>query len=259
MLDANAGVEPQTETVWRQADRYKVPRIVFVNKMDKIGASFGNCVDMIMDRTGAKPCPIQLPIGSENAFEGMIDLITMEEWIWQGEDLGATWTKKDIRSDLLETAQKMRSEMIEIAVEMDDSVMEKYLDGEEPDEVTLRNLLRKGTLDMSFVPVLCGSAFKNKGVQPLLDAVIDYLPSPSDLKSIEGTKVGSEDKLFGSITNSDLADAISKKVPDIEKKHITIPGKSIKRLGKYIAKIRIHREVSFEFPFEVISEKKPKK
>ena len=190
VLDANAGVEPQTETVWRQADRYKVPRIVFVNKMDKIGASFSNCVDMIMDRTGAKPCPIQLPIGSENAFEGMIDLITMEEWIWQGEDLGATWTKKDIRNDLLETAQKMRSEMIEIAVEMDDEIMESYLDGKEPTVEEIRKLIRLGTLNMTFVPVLCGSAFKNKGVQPLLNAVIDFLPSPLDVPAYLGFKPG---------------------------------------------------------------------
>ena len=190
VLDANAGVEPQTETVWRQADRYKVPRIVFVNKMDKIGASFSNCVDMILDRTGAKPCPIQLPIGSENAFEGMIDLITMEEWIWQGEDLGATWSKKSIRNDLLETAKKMRSEMIEIAVEMDDEIMESYLDGKEPTVEEIRKLLRLGTLNMTFVPVLCGSAFKNKGVQPLLNAVIDYLPSPLDVPAYLGFKPG---------------------------------------------------------------------
>ena len=194
VLDANAGVEPQTETVWRQADRYKVPRIVFVNKMDKIGASFNNCVDMIKDRTGAKPCPIQLPIGSENAFEGMIDLITMEEWIWQGEDLGATWTKKVIRNDLLEAAQKMRSEMIEIAVEMDDEIMESYLDGKEPTVEELRKLIRLGTLNMTFVPVLCGSAFKNKGVQPLLNAVIDYLPSPLDVPAYLGFKPGDVDE-----------------------------------------------------------------
>ncbi|MFL2803208.1 MAG: elongation factor G [Paracoccaceae bacterium] len=194
VLDANAGVEPQTETVWRQADRYKVPRIVFVNKMDKIGASFSNCVEMIMDRTGAKPCPIQLPIGSENAFEGMIDLITMEEWIWQGEDLGATWTKKEIRKDLLETAQNMRSEMIEIAVEMDDEIMESYLDGKEPTESEIRKLIRLGTLNMTFVPVLCGSAFKNKGVQPLLNAVIDYLPSPLDVPAYIGFKPGDVDE-----------------------------------------------------------------
>ena len=196
VLDANAGVEPQTETVWRQADRYKVPRIVFVNKMDKIGASFQNCVEMILDRTGAKPCPIQLPIGAENSFAGMVDLITMKEWIWQGEDLGATWTQQEIRPELLETAQKMRSEMIEIAVEMDDEIMESYLDGNEPTVQEIRKLIRLGTLNMTFVPVLCGSAFKNKGVQPLLNAVIDFLPSPLDVPAYFGFKPGdvSEDR-----------------------------------------------------------------
>ena len=190
VLDANAGVEPQTETVWRQADRYKVPRIVFVNKMDKIGASFSNCVEMIKDRTGAKPCPIQIPIGSENSFEGMVDLITMKEWIWQGEDLGATWKQNEIRTDLLDLASKMRSEMIEIAVEMDDEIMESYLEGNEPTVEEIRKLLRLGTLNMTFVPVLCGSAFKNKGVQPLLNAVIDFLPSPLDVPAYLGFKPG---------------------------------------------------------------------
>ena len=189
VLDANAGVEPQTETVWRQADRYKVPRIVFVNKMDKIGASFSNCVEMIKDRTGAKPCPIQIPIGSENSF-GMVDLITMKEWIWQGEDLGATWKQNEIRTDLLDLASKMRSEMIEIAVEMDDEIMESYLEGNEPTVEEIRKLLRLGTLNMTFVPVLCGSAFKNKGVQPLLNAVIDFLPSPLDVPAYLGFKPG---------------------------------------------------------------------
>ena len=181
VLDANAGVEPQTETVWRQADRYKVPRIVFVNKMDKIGADYFQCVKMIKERTGATPCPIQLPIGSENNLEGLIDLVTMKEWTWAGEDLGASWTCQDIRPDLLPLAEKYRGEMIEIAVEMDDVAMESYLEGEEPDEFALRDLLRKGTLNMAFVPVLCGSAFKNKGVLPLLNAVIDYIPGPLDV------------------------------------------------------------------------------
>ncbi|MEL7178140.1 MAG: GTP-binding protein, partial [Pseudomonadota bacterium] len=175
VLDANAGVEPQTETVWRQADRYKVPRIVFVNKMDKIGADFFNCVKMIKDRTGATPCPIQIPIGAENELEGMVDLITMEEWVWAGEDLGASWEKRPIRDDLKELAEEWRGTMIEIAVEQDDDVMEQYLEGEEPDVETLRRLIRKGTLAIDFIPVLCGSAFKNKGVQPLLNAVVDFL------------------------------------------------------------------------------------
>ncbi len=192
VLDANAGVEPQTETVWRQADRYKVPRIVFVNKMDKIGADFFNCVKMIKDRTGATPCPIQIPIGAENELEGMVDLITMEEWVWAGEDLGASWEKRPIRDDLKELAEEWRSTMIEIAVEQDDDVMEAYLEGEEPDVPTLRRLIRKGTLAIDFIPVLCGSAFKNKGVQPLLNAVVDFLPSPLDVVDYMGFKPGDE-------------------------------------------------------------------
>ncbi len=190
VLDANAGVEPQTETVWRQADRYKVPRIVFVNKMDKIGADFKNCVNMIADRTGARPCPVQMPIGAETELEGVIDLITMKEWTWRGEDLGATWTCQDVRDDLRQTAEEMRSEMIEMAVEMDDEAMEAYLEGNEPDEAKLIELIRKATLSMAFIPVLCGSAFKNKGVQPLLNAVIDFLPGPLDIPAYMGFRPG---------------------------------------------------------------------
>jgi len=192
VLDANAGVEPQTETVWRQADRYKVPRIVFVNKMDKIGADFFNCVHMIQDRTGATPCPIQIPIGAETELEGMVDLVTMEEWVWAGEDLGASWEKRPIRDSLKELAEEWRGKMIETAVEMDDDAMMAYLEGEEPDVATLRSLIRKGTLAIKFIPVLCGSAFKNKGVQPLLNAVIDYLPSPLDVVDYMGFKPGDE-------------------------------------------------------------------
>ncbi|WP_324755132.1 elongation factor G [Roseovarius sp. Pro17] len=186
VLDANAGVEPQTETVWRQADRYKVPRIVFVNKMDKIGADFFNCVKMIKDRTGAIPAPIQIPIGSETELEGLVDLVTMEEWVWAGEDLGANWTRGPIRESLKDLADEWRANLIEVAVEMDDDAMEGYLEGLEPDEDTLRKLIRKGTLSLSFVPILCGSAFKNKGVQPLLNAVVDYLPSPKDVVDYMG-------------------------------------------------------------------------
>ena len=192
VLDANAGVEPQTETVWRQADRYHVPRIVFVNKMDKIGADFFNCVEMIKDRTGAKAMPIQIPIGSETELEGIVDLVTMEEWVYAGEDLGATWEKRPVRSELSQKAEDLRSEMIEMAVEMDDEAMEAYLEGEEPSAELLRSLIRKGTLAMEFVPVLAGSAFKNKGVQPLLNAVIDYLPSPLDVVDYMGFKPGDE-------------------------------------------------------------------
>ena len=192
LLDANAGVEPQTETVWRQADRYKVPRIVFVNKMDKIGADFYKCVDMIADRTGAVPAPIQLPIGAETELEGIIDLVTMEEWVYQGEDLGASWVRQPIRESMAAQAQEWRSKLIELAVDMDDDAMMAYLEGEEPDEATLRKLIRKGTLAMKFVPILAGSAFKNKGVQPLLNAVIDYLPSPMDVVDYMGFKPGDE-------------------------------------------------------------------
>ncbi|ABD53494.1 elongation factor G [Jannaschia sp. CCS1] len=193
VLDANAGVEPQTETVWRQADRYKVPRMVFVNKMDKIGADFFNCVRMIEDRTGARAVPVGIPIGAETELEGLIDLVTMEEWLWQGEDLGASWIKAPIRDSLNDMALEWRAKMIEAAVEMDDDAMENYLmDGAEPDVPTLRALLRKGTLAMAFVPVLGGSAFKNKGVQPLLNAVIDYLPSPLDVVDYMGFKPGDE-------------------------------------------------------------------
>ncbi|MEL6568616.1 MAG: elongation factor G [Pseudomonadota bacterium] len=195
VLDANAGVEPQTETVWRQADRYKVPRIVFVNKMDKTGADFFNCVKMIKERTGATPAPIQLPIGAETELEGHVDLITMKEWVWQGEDLGATWELRDVRPELADKAAEMRAELVEIAVEMEEEAMEAYLEGTEPTEEKLRELIRKGTLSMSFVPVLCGSAFKNKGVQPMLNAVVDYLPGPLDVEAYMGFKPGDEDEV----------------------------------------------------------------
>ncbi|EPX86866.1 elongation factor G [Salipiger mucosus] len=186
LLDGNAGVEPQTETVWRQADRYEVPRIVFVNKMDKIGADFFNCVKMIKDRTGATPVPVNFPIGAEDKLEGIVDLITMEEWVWKGEDLGASWVRGPIRDELKDLADEWRSHMIENAVEQDDEAMEAYLEGEEPDIDTLRKLIRKGTLNLSFVPVLGGSAFKNKGVQPLLNAVVDFLPGPLDVPPYMG-------------------------------------------------------------------------
>tara|TARA_R110002073_G_scaffold170486_7_gene327424 strand:+ start:15908 stop:18031 length:2124 start_codon:yes stop_codon:yes gene_type:complete len=186
LLDGNAGVEPQTETVWRQADRYSVPRIVFVNKMDKIGADYFKCVDMIKDRTGGTPCPVAFPIGAEDQLEGIVDLIKMEEWVWIGEDLGASWVRQPIRADLQDLADEWRNKMIEMAVEMDDDAMMEYLEGNEPDEATLRKLIRKGTLSLTFFPVLGGSAFKNKGVQPLLNAVIDFLPAPIDVPMLKG-------------------------------------------------------------------------
>ena len=192
VLDGNAGVEPQTETVWRQADRYKVPRMVFVNKMDKTGADFDKCVAMVENRTGARAIPVSFPIGAETELEGLVDLITMEEWLWEGDDLGASWVKAPIRDSLKAKADAAREKLIEAAVEQDDAAMEAYLDGTEPDVKALRALVRKACLSLSFVPVLGGSAFKNKGVQPLLNAVVDYLPSPLDVVDYMGFKPGDE-------------------------------------------------------------------
>ena len=209
VLDANAGVEPQTETVWRQADRYSVPRIVFVNKMDKIGADFFNCVDMIRDRTGAIPAPVQFPIGAESEFEGIVDLVEMKEWVWNSEDLGASWTVQDIRAELADKAAEMRAELVELAVEQDDDAMEAFLEGDEPDVATLRRLIRMGTLNMSFVPVLCGSAFKNKGVQPLLNAVIDFLPGPLDVPAYTGFAPGDDTETRDIERRADDAEPLS--------------------------------------------------
>ena len=193
VFDSVAGVEPQSETVWRQADKYRVPRMCFVNKMDRMGANFYRCVDMIVTRLGAVPLVLQLPIGSEAEFEGLIDLIRMKEIIWKDESLGAEFEYRDIRADLKEQADEYRAKLVEGAVEMDDTAMEAYLEGNEPDEATLKALIRKGTIARSFVPVLCGSAFKNKGVQPMLDAVVDYLPSPVDVESVEGIDPNTEE------------------------------------------------------------------
>ena len=186
VLDSNQGVEPQTETVWRQGDKYKVPRIVFCNKMDKIGADFFQCLTDIVDRLGAKPVAVQLPIGAEQQFKGIIDLVRMKGVVWDDESLGAKYHDVEIPADLLEQAKEYREKMIEAAVELDDEAMTAYLDGREPDEAALKGLIRKATITGAFFPVLCGSAFKNKGVQPLLDAVVDFLPSPLDVPSIKG-------------------------------------------------------------------------
>ncbi|MGA8944412.1 MAG: elongation factor G [Pseudolabrys sp.] len=186
VLDSNQGVEPQTETVWRQGDKYKVPRIVFANKMDKIGADFFKCLDDIKTRLGAKPVAIQLPIGSEQNFKGLVDLVRMKGVVWDDESLGANYHDIDIPADMLDDAKKYREQMIEAAVELDDAAMTAYLEGKEPEEATLKKLIRKAVLTGAFFPVLCGSAFKNKGVQPLLDAVVDYLPSPLDVPAIKG-------------------------------------------------------------------------
>jgi elongation factor G len=191
-FDGVAGVEPQSETVWRQAEKYKVPRMCFVNKLDRTGANFERCVDMIKDRLGARPAVLYLPIGIEGGFKGLVDLVENRAIIWLEESLGAKFEYQDIPADLADAAATARSELIEMAVEQDDDVMEAYLDGKEPDVATLKALIRKGTLNFSFVPVLCGSAFKNKGVQPLLDGVIDYLPSPLDIPPVEGLKLDGE-------------------------------------------------------------------
>ncbi len=194
LLDANAGVEPQTETVWRQAEKYHVPRMIFVNKMDKLGADFYNSVEMVKERLGAKALPIQIPIGAENEYAGLVDLITMKAIIWEEESLGASFHEEEIPADLVDTAKKFREEMIEMLVDLDEEAMEAYLEGKEPDEAKLKELVRKGTINIDFHPILCGSAFKNKGVQPLLDAVVAYLPSPIDIPSIKGIDVKTEEE-----------------------------------------------------------------
>ena len=186
VLDGNQGVEPQTETVWRQGDKYKVPRIVFANKMDKTGADFFKCLDDIVKRLGAKPVAIQLPIGAESSFKGVIDLVKMKAIIWHDESLGAKFDVTDIPADMLDQAKEYREKLVEAAVELDDAALEKFLEGVEPDEATLHKLIRKAVLTSAFYPVLAGSAFKNKGVQPLLDAVVAYLPSPVDVPAIKG-------------------------------------------------------------------------
>jgi elongation factor G len=186
VLDSNQGVEPQTETVWRQGDKYNVPRIVLCNKMDKTGADFYKCLDDIVKRLGAKPIPIQLPIGAENNFQGIVDLVRMKGVIWENENLGANFKDIEIPEDMVELAKEYRLKLIEAAVELDDAAMEAYLEGNEPDEATLKRLIRKAVLNASFFPILAASAFKNKGVQTLLDAVVDYLPSPLDRPAIKG-------------------------------------------------------------------------
>ncbi len=195
VFDSVAGVEPQSETVWRQADKYGVPRICFVNKMDRIGANYVRCIEMIKDRLGAVPLVTQLPIGVESDFVGVVDLVTMKAIKWRDESLGAKFDIVEIPADLADQAAEYRAQLVELAVEQDDAVLEKYLAGEEPDPDTLRRCIRKGTTSYAFVPVLCGSAFKNKGVQPLLDAVVDYLPAPTDVAAIKGVKMGKDEPI----------------------------------------------------------------
>jgi len=194
VFDGVAGVEPQSETVWRQADKYSVPRMCFVNKLDRTGADFFRCVDMIVDRLGATPLVTQLPIGMEADFQGVVDLVKMQAVIWKDESLGAEYEYTDIPADLKDQADEYRSKLIETAVEADDDAMEAYLEGNEPDEAGLKALIRKGAIEQIFVPVLCGTAFKNKGVQPLLDAVVDFMPSPLDVPAIKGIDPKTEEE-----------------------------------------------------------------
>ncbi|HJD56767.1 elongation factor G [Candidatus Tisiphia endosymbiont of Ptychoptera albimana] len=206
VFDGVAGVEPQSEIVWRQADKYAVPRMCFVNKMDRMGANFYQCVEMIKDRLGAKPLVIQLPVGIEENFKGVIDLVKMKAIIWKDESLGAEYSYGDIPSDMLEKAEEYRALLVEMVAEIDDHLMEKYLSAEEFTEEEIKSAIRKGTIDRAFFPVLCGSAFKNKGVQPLLDAVVDYLPSPVDIGIVRGIEVDSgEEKDFKISTSEPLA------------------------------------------------------
>jgi len=214
VLDGNQGVEPQTETVWRQADKYDVPRVVFVNKMDKTGADFFKCVKDIIDRVAGKPVCLQLPIGAESDFQGVIDLIKMKAIVWSGEALGAKYDEVEIPAELKDQALEYRSKLLEAAVEMDDEVMMTYLDGQEPDEDTLRRLVRTAVQRRAFHPVLCGSAFKNKGVQPLLDAVVDFLPSPADREAIAGIHPDTEEPIERHAVDSDPFSMLAFKIMD---------------------------------------------
>jgi elongation factor G len=214
VLDGNQGVEPQTETVWRQADKYGVPRIVFVNKMDKIGADFFRCVEEINTKVGGRPVCLQLPIGSESSFKGVVDLLRMKAVVWEDEGLGAKYHDEEIPADLRAKAEEFRHTLIEAAVELDDDVMTAYLDGQEPDVDTLKRLIRKAVKQISFVPVLCGSAFKNKGVQPLLDAVVDYLPSPIDRGGIKGVDMNSGKEIVRMPSDSEPFSMLAFKIMD---------------------------------------------
>jgi elongation factor G len=214
VLDGNQGVEPQTETVWRQGDKYNVPRIVFANKMDKIGADFFRCVEEIKTKLGARPVPIQMPIGIESSFKGVVDLVEMKAYVWRDEALGAKYDTVDVPADLLEQAQTLRGELIEAAVELDDDAMHAYLEGQEPDIPTLKSLIRKAVINSAWYPVLCGSAFKNKGVQPLLDAVVDYLPCPLDRPAIKGVHPDTEAEMTRRAADDEPLSLLAFKIMD---------------------------------------------
>jgi len=214
VLDGNAGVEPQTETVWRQADKYKVPRIIFVNKMDKLGADFDKSVQSIRDRLGAKAVPIQLPIGAESALRGIVDLVRMKAVVWDNDGLGASFRDEEIPADLKAKAEEARNYMIENAVELDDEAMEAYLSGEEPSEEVIKKCIRKAVLTGAFYPILAGSAFKNKGVQPLLDAVVDYLPSPVDIPPTKGIDFRTEEEVERKASDDEPLSVLAFKIMD---------------------------------------------
>jgi elongation factor G len=214
VLDGNQGVEPQTETVWRQADKYDVPRVVFINKMDKVGADFFRCVQDLVERVGAKPVCVQLPLGVENTFRGVIDLVRMKAVVWDDEALGANFHDEEIPADLKDQAVAYRIKLIDAAVDLDDAVMAKYLEGHEPDAATLKRLVRKAVVGRKFVPVLCGSAFKNKGVQPLLDAVVDFLPSPADREGIKGINPKDGSEMFRKPLDAEPVSVLAFKIMD---------------------------------------------
>jgi elongation factor G len=214
VLDGNQGVEPQTETVWRQADRYNVPRIVFVNKMDKIGADFQMCLRTIRERLGVKAVPIQLPIGSEAALKGIVDLVRMKAVVWDSEGLGANYHDEEIPADMKQACDEARHYMIENSVELDDEAMEAYLSGEEPSEAVIKKCLRKAVLTGAFYPILAGSAFKNKGVQPLLDAVVDYLPSPVDIPPTPGIDFKTEEPVTRRASDDEALSILAFKIMD---------------------------------------------
>ncbi len=212
VFDSVAGVEPQSETVWRQADKYGVPRICFVNKMDRIGADFYRCVQMIKDRLGAKPLVTQLPVGVESDFAGLVDVVAMKALIWKDESLGAEFTVGEIPAEYKEKAEQYHHELVELCVELDEGAMEAYLEGKQPDVETLKKLIRKGTITGAFVPVLCGSAFKNKGVQPMLDGVVDFLPSPLDVPDVKGLEVDGDKEMTRKADDSEPFSGLAFKI-----------------------------------------------
>jgi len=214
VLDGNQGVEPQTETVWRQGDKYSVPRIIFANKMDKTGADFYMCLEDIGEKLGARAVPLQIPIGAESNFKGVVDLLTMKAIIWQGDDKGAKFTEEEIPADLVDKANEFRAAMIEAAVEMDDDALAAYFDGKEPDIATLKKCIRKATITRAFYPMMCGSAFKNKGVQTLLDAVVDFLPSPVDRGAMSGVDVKSGETVERKPLDSEPLSLLAFKIMD---------------------------------------------